>query len=83
MQNAKDKKTYGGMFASNNGLYSEKEHEEIKKAPPPAEEDDAVKNMSDAELKARAKAVGIDLVSQHPTLCHHTTQHVNSFSPFS
>lgn len=62
-QNAKDKKTYGGMFASNEGLYSKTEQEEMKKAPP-AQEDKATNNVSDAELKARAKAMGIDLVSE-------------------
>ena len=61
VQNAKDKKTYGGMFASNEGLYSKKEQEEMKKAPPPRE-DKATNDISDAELRARAKAMGIDLV---------------------
>ena len=35
----------------------------MKKAPP-AQEDKATNNVSDAELKARAKAMGIDLVRE-------------------
>ena len=66
VQNEKDKKTYGGMFASNDGLYSKKEHEEMKKAPPPPTEDNTMNNISDAELRARARAMGIDLVSESP-----------------
>lgn len=70
VQNAKDKKTYGGMFASNEGLYSKKEEEEMKKAPPP-QEDKLSKEVSDAELRARAKAMGVDLVSEfHLSVFH-------------
>lgn len=70
VQNAKDKKTYGGMFASNKGLYSKKEEEEMKKAPPP-QEDKLSKEVSDAELRARAKAMGVDLVSEfHLSVFH-------------
>ena len=61
VQNAKDKKTYGGMFASNEGLYSKREQEEMKKAPP-SRENKATIDISDAELRARAKAMGINLV---------------------
>jgi len=32
VQNQKDKKTYGGMFKSNEGLYSKAEEEEMRRA---------------------------------------------------
>ena len=58
-QNAKDKKTYGGMFASSDGLYTRNEREEMRK-PAPAPRD-PLAGVSDEEFKARARAAGIDL----------------------
>ena len=58
-QNAKDKKTYGGMFASSDGLYTENEREEMRKPGPTLR--DPLAGVSDEEFKARARAAGIDL----------------------
>ena len=59
---SKDKKTYGGMFASNEGLYSKREQDEMMKAPPKKVDENVTNDFSDAELRARAKNMGIDLV---------------------
>ena len=57
-QNAKDKKTYGGMFASSDGLYTENEREEMQAR---ADSEGSAAGVSDEEFKARARAAGIDL----------------------
>ena len=49
------------MFASKGGLYSKKEQEEFRKAPPKQEENARDRVLED-ELRARASTMGIDLV---------------------
>lgn len=70
VQNAKDKKTYGGMFTSTEGLYSKKEQEEMRMAPT-RQVDKLTNDISDAGLRARAKAVGVDLVSESSLAVDH------------
>jgi tetratricopeptide (TPR) repeat protein len=64
-QNVKDKKTYGGMFQSRDGLYTEEERAKMRAPAGPSDPSPAETlfpdGLSDAELKRRALAHGLDL----------------------
>lgn len=64
-QNVKDKKTYGGMFRSRDGLYTEAERAKMRAPAGPSDLSPAETlfpdGLSDAELKRRALANGLDL----------------------
>ena len=61
-QCAKDRKTYGGAFKTKDGLYTKEDEESMcAAAEAKCKEIDAMREMSDDEIKARARARGIDL----------------------
>jgi tetratricopeptide (TPR) repeat protein len=64
-QNVEDKKTYGGMFQSREGLYTEAERAKMLAPAGPSDPSPAAilfpDGVSDSELKRRALAAGLDL----------------------
>ena len=74
-QNVKDTKTYGGMFKSKGGLYTEQERDKMRApagpTPPTPAETMFPDGLSERELKKRALAAGLDL--EDPKVMHRFT----------